>query len=178
MKWIYTLHAPWIEEQTSTGQPAQTAYLRPTIFNEQGEKMVGNIVEIMVIGLEFYFGNPQDMLDDDEARQIYFEELANKEYHVLHRDVNQEEHYRMAMVDVYLKKEGFTKEEFFDWVRSVFSINGYPLDELEEGSPEDFLDMNPLMRMFTDENIKKSEKLFGDKWWEKDEGEEGEGKTE
>ena len=169
MKWIYILHAPWIEEQTGTGQPAQTAYLRPTIFNEQGEKMVGNIVEIMVIGLEFYFGDPKEMLDSEEARQIYFEELASKEYYVLHREVNQEEHYRMAMVDVYLKKEGFTQEEFFEWVRSVFSIKGYPLEELEEGKEEDFLDMNPLMRMFTDENIKKSEKLFGKKWWEKGE---------
>ena len=71
------------------------------------------------------------------------------------------------MVDVYLKKEGFTPDEFFEWVRSVFSIKGYPIEELEEGKSEDFLDMHPIMRLFTDESIRKSEEQFGKGWWKK-----------
>ena len=172
MKWIYLLHAPWVGEETPAGQPVQTAYLRPTIINEAGEPMVGHIVEVMVIALEYYFRDPQNMIDDDEARQIYFEELAHQDYHLLHREVTPEEHYRMALTDVYLKKEGFTPEEFFEWVRSVFSIKGYPLDELVEGKQEEFLDMNPLLRMFSEENARKFEDKFGKDWWKKGDDDE------
>ncbi|MGB3778200.1 MAG: hypothetical protein WA960_07560 [Tunicatimonas sp.] len=168
MKWIYTLHAPWTDEQKTAGRPVQTAYLRPTIVNEAGEPMVGNIVEVMVVGLEYYYKDPQNLLDSDEAKRIYFEELANQDYYLLHRDVSQEDHYRMAMVDVYLKKETFTPDEFWEWIHSVLKIKGYPLDELVEGKQEDFLDMNPLLRMFSEENARKFEDKFGKDWWKKD----------
>ena len=167
MKWIYMLRAPWVLSSENAGQPAQTVYLRPIMTNEEGETMVGNITEVMVIAAEFYFGHAEDMLDDDDGQRIYFEELANKDYYILEREVNQEEHYRMAYAEIYLKKEGFDKEEFFEWVRSFFSIKGYPCDELEEGRNEEFLDMDPFLRMFTLENVKKYEDKFGKEWWKK-----------
>ena len=167
MKWIYELHAPWVIAPDNAGQPAQTAYIRPTIINEKGQTMVGNIVEVMVIAADFYFGNPNDRLDDEEGNRIYFEELTNKDYYILEREVNQEEHYRMAYAEVYLKQEGFTQEEFFDWIKSFFSIKGYPLEELEEAKNNEFLDMNPIMRMFSEENARKFEDQFGKDWWKK-----------
>ena len=166
MKWIYTLHAPWSDNQKKAGRPVQTAYLRPRMVNEVGETLVGNIIEIMVVGLEYYYKDPQNMLDSDEAKRIYFEELANQDYYLLHRDVNQEEHYRMAMVDVYLKKETFSPDEFWEWVRSVFKIKGYPLEELLEGKPDEFLDMHPLLRLFSEETARKYEDRLGKDWWE------------
>ncbi|MGB3851775.1 MAG: hypothetical protein WA958_17535 [Tunicatimonas sp.] len=165
MEWIYILEAPWGDEPKKAGRPVQTAYLRPRMVNEAGETMVGNIVEVMVVGLEYYYRDPQNLLDSDEAKRIYFKELANQDYYLLHRDVNQEDHYRMSMVDVYLKKETFTPDEFWEWIHSVFKIKGYPLEKLVKGKQEDFLDMNPLLRMFSVENARKFEDKFGKDWW-------------
>jgi hypothetical protein len=51
---------------------------------------------------------------------------------------------------------------------SNWNGSGYPCGQIEPGSYDKYFaaDTNPLLRIFSIENARKYENLFGKEWWE------------
>ncbi len=52
-----------------------------------------------------------------------------------------------------------------EWVKKIFTIDNIPFDTFKETSFNEFADTNPIMQMFSLENVKKFEDKLGKDWW-------------
>lgn len=167
MNWIYHYKREWINEGSS---PVQSLFLRPVKLSEDGQKMVGKIVDLDVVAIEYFMKEEfKDIQKDNSFGEIYFKELATKDYHFVETDVSESDLYLLRAI-IYVKDEELTPESLFEWVKAYFSIKGVLFDKFEETSFDDFVDTNPLFRMMT-EGAKKMESEWGKEWWKNEEEE-------
>jgi len=140
-----------------------------SVLNEEGEEMVGNIFKLTIIAMEFYSTLEENPIEEDEElSRIYHEELRTKDYHILDRELSEGEDHLLSNTEIYLKQASFSREEAFEWIDKLFVIKGFPKSEMEEGSINDFLELNPIMRLFSLDNVKKFEDELGEEWWKSD----------
>ena len=162
MKWIYILEEEWDRE----ARPVQCIYLRPTQIAEDGDMMVGKMVKVLIIATDFYFELEDNPLDSDEFKQIYFEELNHKDYHIVEREVTHD--YELNNIDIFLKQSLFDEKEMMSWVDKVLLLKGYEKTSIEKATMNEFMELHPIMQLFSLENAKKFEDKFGKEWWKKD----------
>ena len=165
MTWLYHFRHRWLPDGKN---PVQSAYLRPAQAAElDGSRMVGDIVEIHVCALDYYFDMPKEEnpFANDEGYDIYFNRLGDKPYYIKDEANIPAGHYLMAHAEVYLKAREFDQTEFWQWVQSYFVLKNYQWTELEETGLEDFPETNALLSMFSLENVKKMEGKLGKDWW-------------
>ena len=163
MKWLYHYEHPWHE---SGENPIQTIYLRPTVFDERDEQMVGKIVQVHLIAMEYFFSLEENPLNYDEALKIYHEIQGHQAYKIVERDIEDEDF--MAHVEIYLLQTHFDERELFEWVNKYFAMNGLEVTEFERASGDAFLELNPIMRLFSEKNAKKFEAQLGKNWWKRE----------
>ncbi len=164
MKWIYHYKAQWL---ASGRNPVQTIYLRPVIFNEKGQKMVGKIVQLNLVALEHYLGTEDNPFDHAPVREIYEKHVCSQGYYIEEEPVPEGNDHHLAYATIYLGQQEFDEAELFEWADKFFILKGYLKTEYEKATANDFLELNPLMRLFSMENAKKFEGVFGKDWWKK-----------
>jgi hypothetical protein len=167
MRWLYYSPSSWPPQ----GTPARQIYLRAVDPATDGtdDVRVSNIVRLDLFATDYYFMEAtENPLDSDEVRRIYMEELSQKDYFIDDKEVSESEEYMMAKSILYLKCTRFSKEEMLDWVKVYFGVNGFPCDTLEEQDLTYFSELNPLLHLFSLENVQKFEDQLGKEWWKKD----------
>jgi len=89
MKWIYHYREKWLTENQS---PIQCLYLRPTELDEDGEKLVGKVIEFDIIALEYFMKEEfKEKEENKELVKIYLEELTEKKYYLKQTDTAYDE---------------------------------------------------------------------------------------
>lgn len=164
MKWLYDYEYEWMGKGKK--DPIVSIFLRPTIFNPEGEEMIGKIVKLNLIAAEYIMNNEkmEKSRKDKEFAQIYFEELRTTDYYIKDADVKKDNEIYLAGAYIYVKEpEGFTPQDTFEWVKTYFTIKGYEHSEFERTDPGNFRDMNPLYNML----IKAGQKIVEEEEKEK-----------
>ena len=165
--WVYEFNKDWPNEDQE--RAVEKILIRPTYKNEEGEPLVGKILEFTFYALE-YFNNLENnpIKEHEELLDIYYNKLNNDNYYILDREIEDDDDYFIVRTDVYLKDISFTKKEVFEWVDKLFILKGLEKPELTEADAEHFMDLNPIMQLFSLKNVKKFEGQFGKDWWKKD----------
>lgn len=166
MKWIYYYKEKW---QTENQSPIQSLYLRPIEFDEEGEKLVGKIIDFDIIALE-YFMKKEEFREKEENKElikIYFEELNTKEYYLKETDLIDDETY-LLQTEMYVKDEMLNPTNILEWVKVYFEATEIPFSSFEETDYNDFADTNTLLNFFA-KGAKDMEGKFGKEWWKKKE---------
>lgn len=143
MKWLYQYERAWMGKGKD---PIVTMLLRPTIIDPAGHKMIGKVVHLRLIAADGILDHKklEGPAKDPNFLKIYYEELSKKDYYLKDEEVAKDSELYLASAFIYVKQSSFTPDEIFDWVRTYFTIKGYQHSEFEQGSVEDFLDLNPL----------------------------------
>jgi len=162
MKWLYYYKSEWFENGKN---PVQTIYLRPTIYDEKGEQLVGKILQLSLVAMEYYFSIEKNPFDYEEALKIYDDIQSNQGYQILEREVEDDDF--MGNVEIYLFQTYFDEKELFEWVNKYFVLKGYEISEFERASIDEFAELNSIMRLFSEKNVKKFEDKLGKEWWKK-----------
>jgi hypothetical protein len=169
MDWIYHFDDNWAENEQARHQKI---YFRPTLINEKGEHMSGNMFIFDVYAIEYIMdGRDKVNLTDEQSKelyQIYFEHLKDKDYFF---EVNWKpkghEYYLHCAGNWYLKSLGFNQVEMLEWIKVFMQIHGVPFTSFKKAVYGDFLDENPLMRSLQ-KAARDGEKVFGKDWWQDD----------
>ncbi|MGB0931247.1 MAG: hypothetical protein ACPGVB_10750 [Chitinophagales bacterium] len=166
MHWIYHTQQKWqAEEEVAV---AQKVFLRAVGEETEEGKMVSDIIEMNVFGMDYYFGLENNPLAEPKYQQIYFEELDKKDYYLEEMEMSEgEQTYMMNRTALYLKKRWFSKMELLEWVKTYLSILGLPCTGFEEEDMMAFYELNPLLQMFSLENAKRFEGKLGKEWWKR-----------
>jgi len=159
MKWLYHYERVSMSKGYN---PIVRILLRPTIINPEGYKMIGKVVRLKLTAAEHVMNNPEleESRKDKEFARIYFEELNTKDYYIDDGEVDKDHEIYLATAHIYVKQEGFTPKEVFQWARTYFTIKGYLFTEFEKGPSEDFLDLNPFFNMMlkAENEVREQEK--------------------
>jgi hypothetical protein len=92
--------------------------------------------------------------------------LANKEYYINDPEVNDDYKRNYLSQPIMYVIHKFDLEDLFNWIRIYFDFKGYPCDSFEEAGFENFaFDVNPVLRIFSMDNVKKFEMQLGTEWW-------------
>ncbi len=155
MKWLYYYEREWMKK----GSPMIQIMLRPTIFDEEGHKMVGKIVKLNLIAAEHIMTNPKfkDLRADKDFAEVYFNELRTKDYYIRHALVPKTNELYLDGASIYVKEDNFTPEMTFEWIKTYFTVKGYECTEFEETDFNEFSDTNPLYRMLVEAGKKMVE---------------------
>lgn len=165
MKWIYHYREKW---QTENKSPIQSLYLRPTEVDEDGEKLVGKVIEFDIIALEYFMKEVfREKEENSELVRIYFEELNSKDYYLKQTDMSYDETY-LLKAEMYVKDEMLNPTSIIEWIKVFFQIKEIPFSSFEETDYNDFADTNTLLNFFT-QGAKDMEGKFGKEWWKKKE---------
>lgn len=165
MKWIYHYREKWLTENQS---PIQCLYLRPMQFDEEGEKLVGKIIEFDIIALEYFMKEKfREKEENSMLVKIYLEELNTKEYHLKETETPDDETY-LLKTEMYVKDEMLNPVSILEWIKVYFGVKGIPFSSFEETDYNDFADTNTLLNFFA-KGAKDMESKFGKEWWKKKE---------
>ncbi|PIY07547.1 MAG: hypothetical protein COZ18_16915 [Flexibacter sp. CG_4_10_14_3_um_filter_32_15] len=165
MKWIYHYREKWLTENQS---PIQCLYLRPTELDEDGEKLVGKVIEFDIIALEYFMKEEfKEKEENKELVKIYLEELTEKKYYLKQTDTAYDETF-LLKTEMYVKEEMLNPTTLFDWIKVYFGVTGIPFSSFEETDYNDFADTNALLNFFA-QGAKDMEGKFGKEWWKKKE---------
>ena len=148
MNWIYYFHD--IEEGTKKSLYSKI-YFRPTIYNEKGEHMSGNMFIFKVYALEYLMDKRQEVdLTDEQSKElyrVYFEHLKDTDYHFdIEWKPKGHEYYLHCAGKWYLKTDGFNEADLLEWVKAFMHLHGIPSTSFQKAEYGDFLDENPLIR--------------------------------
>jgi len=164
MHWLYHIKHPW----QSNGNPAQEIYVRAVDPETSGEeeRLASKIIQIYVFALDFYFLQAKENpLDNEKGNYIYATELSKKDFYIEDMEVQEEADYLLRKAVIYLKTDRFDEEELLSWIRTYLSIEGFPFGSFEQEDFGTFSEMNPLLRIFSLENVRKFEDKLGKEWW-------------
>ncbi len=165
MNWIYNYREKWIDK-AKTQSPVQSLYLRPMELDEDGEKMVGKVIEFDIIALEYFMQEKfRNKEENSVLTKIYLEELNTKDYYLKETEMIDDEIY-MLKTEMYVKDEMLNPTTLFDWIKVYFQIKGIPFSSFEETDYNDFADTNTLLNFFA-KGAKDMEGTFGKEWWKK-----------
>lgn len=161
MDWIYHFNDMMPKnEQTRLSK----IYFRPTMINEKGENMAGNMFIFDVYALD-YIMDGRDKVDmtqeqSKELYHIYFEQLKDKDYFF---DVQWKpkghEYYLHGAGNWYLKVRGFNETDLLEWIKTFMQIHGIPFTSFKKAVYVDFLDENAIIR-----SLQKAARE-GKGWW-------------
>jgi hypothetical protein len=167
MNWIYQISANWHETGTTTY--AKT-YFRPTMTDENGDLLAGNMVIMQILAVDILFQTPEQIAKNSpEINEIYFNQLAEKDFYFKTEDRPEgHEDYLQMTSTLFLKMMFLTKDDVEYWIKTFLQIQGIPCDVLSVATYNEFADENPVMRMFG-KAAKAGEEKFGKDWWKKDE---------
>lgn len=166
MKWIYHEREKWMPDNKGA---FQTVYMRPRVMSDYGEELEGLIIDIHIISLGFFF---EKKIFTKDERPEYFSVLTTK--------LNEKDYYfefievPESSKEIYLNWarlfiiDTFDKEIMQKWLKLYLAVMGYPCDELVKGDYADFADTNPIMQIFSLDNVKKFEGQLGKEWWVRD----------
>lgn len=166
MRWLHYTPSKWPPQ----GAPAREVYFRAVDPETDGtdDIRVSNIIRLYLIAMDYYFLEAsENPFDTEDGRRIYTEELSRKDYFIEDEDVGESETHLMAKSILYLKCARFSKEEMLEWAKVYFGVNGFPCDALEEQDLTYFSELNPLLHLFSLENVQKFEDQLGKEWWKK-----------
>lgn len=173
MKWIYYFEDKWAKRDQ---EHMSKIYFRPVMNDVEGNLMAGNMTILDVYAVEFVM-NQKEKLTEKERNHvfnIYFNHLNDKDYWFdVTRKPKGHEDYLHCGGSLYLKVEGFSPTDLVEWIKVFLQIEGYPVDNLEKATYNEFVDENPVMRMLTNA-AREGEKTLGKEWWNKgDESKKG-----
>jgi hypothetical protein len=166
MNWIFNCTKSWSREGYA---PAQLVLLRAATQDEEGKAVISNIIELNVFAMDFFFGLPNNPLNAPKYQQIYYEELIKKDFFLEELSIAETEPHLLKKVVLYLKCDKFDKQELLFWVQTCLSIWGFSQAEFVEKDMMAFAETNPLLSMFSIENVKKMEDKLGKEWWKQKE---------
>ncbi len=171
MNWFYHTTKNW---DSKGYKPAQEILLRAIEegSESEGEVNVSNIIEISVFAMDFYFALAENPMDEEKYRQIYTEELSSKDYFLEELKIDKQEDYMLLRAALYLKTDKFNKDDLLAWVHTCFSIWGFEIDELKESDLSMFPETNPILSIFSLDNVKAFEDKLGKNWWKRSNEEE------
>jgi hypothetical protein len=139
-------------------------YVRPTINDEEGNKLVGNIIDLSVIAAEYFMKDEfKHVQRETGIDEIYFNQLNTKDYYIQEEDTDESDLYLQAAT-IYIKDFSVTPASMLDWTKVYFNILGIPYSEFTETDFNDFADTNPLYTSIT-EAARKMEGKWGKEWW-------------
>ena len=168
MKWIYCFKKRWLDTDSS---PLQSMYVRPTMNDEEGNKLVGKIIDLSVIAAEYFMKDDfKDVQRETGIDEIYFNQLNTRDYYIQEEDTDDSELYLLAAT-IYIKDFSVTPGSMLDWVKVYLDIHGIPHSEFTETDFNDFVDINPLYTSIT-EAARKMESKWGKEWWKTDDKKE------
>jgi hypothetical protein len=165
MHWLYHL----TKTQPSEGAVAQEVYLRAVKpgMEQAEERQVSQIIQLYVFAMDFYFSLADNPLDTEEGRHIYEHELSEKNYFIQSIDLEPQHDHLMQSASLYLKTDRFDEQELREWLKVYLAVSGYECTDFEETDLGSFPEMNPILSLFSLENVKKFEDKFGKDWWKK-----------
>lgn len=162
MNWIYHIKREWKPNGESH---AQELLVRGIIKDENGEESVAKIIEMNVFAMNFFFDLPKNPFEGNKYQQIFYEELAKKDYFIEELEIHEKQDYMLKRIALYLKDRQFDKEYLLGWVKTCLAIWGFPNDDLEERDIMAFSETDPMLAMFSMGNVKKFEDKLGKEWW-------------
>lgn len=164
MKWIYCFKKRWLDTESS---PLQAVYVRPVTHDEEGNTLVGKIIDLNVIAVEYFMQDQfKEVQKESGLDEIYYNELDAKEYCIREEDTNHSELY-LHTATIYLKDTAVTPVSMLKWIKVYLDIKGIPYSEFDETDFTDFADTNPFMNLLA-EGARKMESKWGKEWWKKD----------
>jgi len=168
MKWLYCFKKKWLD---TTSSPLQSVYVRPTMNDEEGNKLVGKFIDLNVISAEYFMKDEfKHVQKETGIDEIYFNQLNTKDYYIQEEEIDQSDLY-LQIATIYIKDAAVTPGSMIDWTKVYFNIHGIPHSEFTETDFNDFVDTNPLYTMIT-EGARKMESKWGKEWWKSDDKKE------
>lgn len=167
MKWYYIIYNNNIlHEYGTTG--ILNILLRP-VWIENGDFCTLGVVDFNILALDL-IDQVQPHVTLVKRKPNSFDEirsrLVDKEYYIQEQKLDDDEkkHY-INRLDMYVINK-FDLEGLFTWIRTYFVVRGYPCNDFEETSFEDFaMDVDPTWNIYNmKNNVKKSEAQFGPEW--------------
>ena len=163
MKWLYHFKKKWLDSNSS---PLQGVYLRPIKLDEDKNELLGKIIDLNVIAVEFFINdNFKNVQEEVGLKEIYFNELQDKDYFI-HEEKDDHDELYMDTATVYIKDSLVTPHSMLEWVKVFFNIKGLPFSEIQETHYQDFADTNPIARILS-EGAKEMEDKLGKEWWKR-----------
>jgi hypothetical protein len=162
MNWLYNFTKSWNKDGSSF---AQLLYLRAITQDEEGQTLTSKIIELNVFAMDFFFELAENPLNEPKYQQIYWEELSKKDFFLEELPIDETETHLLKNIALYLKCKQFDKQEALFWVKTCLSIWGFAQGELIEKDMLSFPETNPLLAIFSIENVKKMENKLGKEWW-------------
>jgi hypothetical protein len=168
MEWIYYFKERWLDTDSS---PLQSVYVRPVMYDEEGDKLVGKIIDLNVISAEHFMKDQfKQIREEIGLDRIYFNELDTRDFYIQEEETDQSDLY-LQIATIYIKDSAVTPGSMLDWIKVYFNIHGIPHSAFEETDFNDFVDTNPVYTMIT-EGARKMESKWGKEWWKKDDKKE------
>ncbi|MDZ4681667.1 MAG: hypothetical protein SH848_04130 [Saprospiraceae bacterium] len=165
MTLLYCFKHRWFPDGKN---PIQGVYLRPAeAADVNGGRMVGDIIEVDVCALDYYFDLPEkdNPFANEQGYDIYYTRLGENDYYIRDDEDLSRNNYLMARAEIYLKAKNFDEVEFWKWIQAHFILKGYPWEELEKATLAEFPETNAILNLFSLENVKKMEAKLGKDWW-------------
>ncbi|MBD0258948.1 MAG: hypothetical protein ICV83_24785 [Cytophagales bacterium] len=161
MKWLYCFKKKWLDGDSS---PLQSMYVRPTVNDEEGNKLVGKIIDLSVIATEYFMQDQfKAVRGESGLDEIYFNKLDTRNFYVQEEENDQPDLYLQAAT-LYIKEAAVTAAGMLEWTKVYFNIHGITYSEFEETDFNDFVDTNPVYTMIA-EGARKMESKWGKEWW-------------
>ena len=112
----------------------------------------------------------EENFNEEEREFLYtaIENTGSKEYYIDEWELAEEDKdIYLNRADIYVQKP-FDLQNLLHWVKIYFTVKGYPCNELDETDFESFaFEINPVLRVFSMDNVKRFEDKFGSEWWKK-----------
>ncbi len=167
MKWLYNIQNKKVWQKDGT-TGIQAILLRP-VWKEEDNTYTSAIVDLKVTSTKYLMRSlAQKEFDEKEKAFInkIIQKTSIKDYYIDESDLaNDEKSIYLNRAEIYVH-ENFNIKQLLNWVKIYFAINGYPCDEFEETEFETFaFDVNPILRIFSVDNVKRFEDKFGHEWW-------------
>lgn len=161
MKWIYHFKKKWLD---TTSSPLQSVYVRPTITDEEGNKLVGKIVDLNVIAAEYFMKDEfKHVQRETGIDEIYYNQLHTKDYYIQEEEDDESDLYLLTAT-IYIKDFAVTPDSMLDWAKVYFNIHGITYSEFAETDFNDFIDTNSLFSSIS-EAARNMESKWGKEWW-------------
>ncbi len=165
MKWIY--HAARADNQTDKAG-VELVYLRP-VWTEDHQEFTSGVIELRITSMEYINKlSEEGEFSEEETRFLnpIRDEVMQKDYYIdeIQPEEDERNHY-LHKADLYVA-ENFDMQRLLQWVQLYLSLQGYPFTTFEATDFEKFAnDVNPILRIFSPDTVKKYESSFGPEWW-------------
>ncbi len=164
MKWIYYFKKKWLNTDSS---PLQAVYVRPTMTDEEGNKLVGKIIDLNVIAIEYFMKDEfKQIREEGGLDKIYYKELDARDFYIQEEE-NEESDLYLQVATLYIKDSAVTPGSMLEWIKVYFNVHGITYSEFQETDFNDFIDTNSLYTTIV-EGARKMESKWGKEWWKKD----------